>query len=118
MTPVTLEFLAQELALMRSELRCIIETLGRLDETQTRLEGRLVGVRDEVQDGREAMINVRRELTAHHRLQDQIGKRLQDLEQAPHAVALKPGRGPDRAAAAAHAAAETQIAQPRATTGV
>lgn len=79
--PVTLEFLAEELALMRAELRCIIETLFRLDETHGRLEGRLVCMRDEVQDAREAMRNVRGELSAHHRLQNTLGERLGRLEQ-------------------------------------
>jgi hypothetical protein len=87
-TPVTLDFLAEELALIRAELRCVIETLCRLDETHARLEQRLVPIRDEAQDTREAMRSVRSELTAHHRLQDQIGKRLQRLEQAATANPL------------------------------
>jgi chromosome segregation ATPase len=80
-TPVTLEFLGQELALVRTELRCIIETLCRLDETHTHLDQRLIAMRDEVQDAQSAMRSVRAELAAHHRLQDQIGKRLHRLEQ-------------------------------------
>lgn len=67
---------------MRTELRCIIETLCRLDETHAQLEARLIAMRDEVQDAQSAMRSVRAELVAHHRLQDQIGKRLQRLEQA------------------------------------
>jgi predicted RNase H-like nuclease (RuvC/YqgF family) len=80
-TPVTLEFLAEELALVRTELRCIIETLCRLDETHAHLDQRLIAMRDEVQDAQSAMRSVRAELVAHHRLQDQIGQRLLRLEQ-------------------------------------
>jgi chromosome segregation ATPase len=80
-TPMTLEFLAEELALVRTELRCIIETLCRLDETHAHLDQRLIAMRDEVQDAQSAMRSVRAELVAHHRLQDQISRRLHHLEQ-------------------------------------
>ena len=91
-TPVTLEFLAAELALMRAELRCVVETLCRLDETHARLEQCLVLIRDELQDTREAMRSIRTELGAHHRLQDQIGRRLRRLEQPEDAKPLAPLR--------------------------
>jgi chromosome segregation ATPase len=80
--PVTLESLAVDLSLIRDELRAISETLLRLDETQARLEDRLVCTRSEIDDAREAMGSIRRELVAHHRLQNHLGGRLQALETA------------------------------------
>jgi septal ring factor EnvC (AmiA/AmiB activator) len=76
MAPATLETLADDVALMRAELRSVGETLMRLDGACQQLEQRLIALRDETQDVASEMRDVRRELAAHNHRQQVVGARL------------------------------------------
>lgn len=78
--PATLETLAGDLALLREELRAVLETLLRLDNQAAQLEQRLIAVRDENQDTSAQLRDMRRELVATNRVQNTIGGRLDRLE--------------------------------------
>jgi hypothetical protein len=78
--PITLETLADDIALMRLELRAAGETLARLDNGCAALAERLIALRDENLDAAGAVRDVRREILAHNQLQQKIGERLALLE--------------------------------------
>jgi len=84
---VTLEILAGDIALLRDELRAVLETLLRLDNQVAQLEARLIAIRDENQDVASQLRDMRSELLARNRA---IGGRLDRLE--PLAAASPAGR--------------------------
>jgi hypothetical protein len=83
---VILETLAGDVALLRDELRCVLETLMRLDNQAAKLEQRLIAIRDENQDTTAQLRDVRLGLAATNRLQNTIGARLDRIEAELHPV--------------------------------
>jgi chromosome segregation ATPase len=81
MAPVTLETLAGDIALLRTELQAVFETLMRLDNQAAHLIQRLIALRDENLDTAAQLRDVRREVLASNRVQNRLGERLTALEQ-------------------------------------